>query len=146
MNQEKPDYLLIADNDITKFNAKLKEHIALGYYPFMGHAVCVDMYQQLQYSQQLHKPAPLAKNIEAEVHKAIFDKVSNLTKKQALLFARAGFQISHRYFTDKEYLEYKDEVLVTEEGYKVTDEFWGLKTGEQWNTDWFIYLAPRQED
>lgn len=58
---------------------------------------------------------------------------------EALKELDLGNKITHRFFTDEEYLVKIEGSILTEEGYIVTREFWELRTGEEWQIDWELY-------
>lgn len=66
-----------------------------------------------------------------------------MTKEEALAQTYHGHKITHTLFDSKEYL-YRDEDgrLRTEDGYKVTQEFWSLRDSDIWEGGWSIYNGP----
>ena len=65
-----------------------------------------------------------------------------MTRKEAIAFAISTRKpITHRYFSDDEFVYYDDKGnLRDESGYFLpNDEFWGMRTGDYWETDWREY-------
>lgn len=56
-----------------------------------------------------------------------------MTKHQAISEMMKGEKVKHELFHDGEYLFMKGDFgIYTEEGYKVTDEFWKLRFTPNW--------------
>jgi hypothetical protein len=67
------------------------------------------------------------------------EKTEWLTKDQAITAMFRGHKLAHRYFSDGEWVKQEGNVFVFEDGCKCTPgEFWSYRSGEGWNTDWFI--------
>lgn len=48
-----------------------------------------------------------------------------MTRQEAISQMRNGVKVTHRYFSDNEWVTMQDGLIVTEEGYKVPpNEFW----------------------
>lgn len=69
-----------------------------------------------------------------------------MTATEALLALYEGRKVTHRFFTDEEYICMKNHDIYTEEGYNmgtVYDEFWQSRGGpegdDSWATGWEIY-------
>jgi len=65
-----------------------------------------------------------------------------MTKKEAIVLCRSGQKITHGYFSDDEFVEYKDGQFVTEDGCRmgrIHDKFWTIRTGGFWEDNWCIY-------
>tara|TARA_R110000772_G_scaffold170547_1_gene282495 strand:+ start:79 stop:300 length:222 start_codon:yes stop_codon:yes gene_type:complete len=62
----------------------------------------------------------------------------NLTRTEAKEKALAGLKISHRYFSDNEFVQGKNGKLIDENGY-ILDwfEFWQIRSTPQFAVDWF---------
>lgn len=63
-----------------------------------------------------------------------------MTKTEAIQATKEGKKVTHRYFSNDEYL-YRDNsgILRTEEGYPVKPEFWSYRTDASWDSDWSVY-------
>jgi hypothetical protein len=70
-----------------------------------------------------------------------------MTATEALLAMYQGEKVTHRFFTDEEYIYMKGHDIYTEEGYNmgtVYDDFWQKRGGpmsenDGWAKDWSIY-------
>lgn len=62
----------------------------------------------------------------------------NMTKQEALKAMETGYKVSHRYFSDDEYILMKNGEMFTEDGYYFEDEF-KRRTEKIWQTGWRIY-------
>jgi len=69
-----------------------------------------------------------------------------MTATEALLALYEGRKVTHRFFTDEEYIYMKNHDIYTEEGYNmgtVFDDFWQRRGGpggdDSWAKDWSIY-------
>lgn len=63
-----------------------------------------------------------------------------MNKKEAWKLLESGEKITHNFFLDNEYLYMEEGKVYTEDGYKVTQEFWALRQDPAWETGWHIYL------
>jgi hypothetical protein len=63
-----------------------------------------------------------------------------MTIEEAKTAISEGRKVTHRYFTNDEYL-FKDENGLTraEDGCLVTREFWHLRCSPEWQTDWELF-------
>lgn len=66
-----------------------------------------------------------------------------LTKTQAKEAMKENL-VTHRFFDEGEYVyAFNDFAVFTEEGYSINaDTFWKDRSGEAWETDWFIVPEP----
>ena len=66
-----------------------------------------------------------------------------LTKAQAKEAMKENL-VAHRFFDEGEYVyAFNDFAVFTEEGYSIdADTFWKDRSGEAWETDWFIVPEP----
>lgn len=81
---------------------------------------------------------------EANSNNAMLGNVNlPLTKQEAIAKMLAGEKVSHRYFTDYEYIFMKpnDFNIYSEDGVNHGDTFWSDRIGNEWETDWQIYVA-----
>lgn len=65
-----------------------------------------------------------------------------MTKEEALRELFAGKKITHRYFSDDEWITFKseEEKLELEDGAKCSlHEFFMYRRGDEWETDWSIW-------
>ena len=69
-----------------------------------------------------------------------------MTATEALLALYEGKKVTHRFFTDDEWLRMENHDIYTEEGYNmgtVYDDFWQRRGGPMgdgsWSTGWSIY-------
>lgn len=71
-------------------------------------------------------------------------------KSEAIGHMQNGKKITHRLFSDEEYITMKDDQIVDENGYKFDpDEFWEERTGEHFQDGWELYneeLMPENND
>lgn len=64
-----------------------------------------------------------------------------MNKSEAFEHSRTtGDKITHRFFSDKEYITVVGNKVITEEGYSMwKDDFFSYRTSDSWNEDWMIY-------
>ena len=69
-----------------------------------------------------------------------------MTATEALLAMYEGKKLTHRFFTDDEYIYMKNHDIYTEDGYNmgtVFEDFWQSRGGplgdDSWSTDWLLY-------
>jgi hypothetical protein len=63
----------------------------------------------------------------------------NLTKKQAIDAMRQGRKVTHRLFTEAEWVTIQDGLITTEDGYQCSiTEFFNVRWSEYWYTGWRI--------
>jgi hypothetical protein len=62
-----------------------------------------------------------------------------MTKNEAIEAMREGKKVTHRYFTDGEYLYMENGMLFSEEGYHHRwFDFWNERKEHVWDIDWEI--------
>ncbi len=62
-----------------------------------------------------------------------------MTKEDALIAMQNGKKVTHRYFTDNEYMYMENDMIFSEDGvHHKWSEFWDLRSSEDWETDWEI--------
>lgn len=64
----------------------------------------------------------------------------SLTREEAKQALKEFYKVSHRFFADDEYIyAFNDWNVFTEEGFSIDAEtFWADRSGQQWETGWFI--------
>ena len=63
-----------------------------------------------------------------------------LTKEQAIALMKQGKKLTHRYFSDDEWITMRGNIIYMERGQECwASEFWRDRQGEQWETDWSLY-------
>jgi hypothetical protein len=62
-----------------------------------------------------------------------------MTKQQAVDAMREGHKVRHRYFTDDEWIAFKNGDFVDEQDYIMGPEFWDFRKSEAWETGWSVY-------
>jgi len=63
-----------------------------------------------------------------------------MTKNEAIDAMKKGEKVTHRHFSDNEFITMKDGVIVDENGYRLNaDEFWAYRTNNAFAEDWEIY-------
>lgn len=63
-----------------------------------------------------------------------------MTKNEAIEFSRKGNKITHRYFSNEEYLIITGLVIVDEDGNQLDwDLFWSDRKHPDWDKDWQLY-------
>lgn len=64
-----------------------------------------------------------------------------MTKKEAIKLMKKGVKMTHKYFSDDEWIYIgNDGRYVLEDGVECDyDEFWHCRQDEQWNNDWSIF-------
>jgi hypothetical protein len=60
-----------------------------------------------------------------------------MTAEEAQQAAKSGSRIRHKYFTDGEFIEFKDGRFVTEDGYTIYPKYW---LAEYFKDGWEIVL------
>ena len=70
-----------------------------------------------------------------------------MTKQGAIKAMKAGAKLKHPSFMQHEWITMEgNRTIITEEGYAISDkEFWGYRTGEYFETGWFIWGALSRE-
>ncbi len=68
-----------------------------------------------------------------------------MKKTEAMVLMKKGIKMSHRSFTDDEWVTYINNfMMLTEEGYfHEENEFWRWRTDEAWDEDWNIWEDSR---
>jgi hypothetical protein len=60
--------------------------------------------------------------------------------KAAFRAIQDGFALTHRYFTDNEFIKKSDIGYEFEDGTKCTeDEFWQYRSTAEWGDGWILY-------
>lgn len=63
-----------------------------------------------------------------------------MNREEAKLMMQEGHKVTHRYFSDDEYIKLNDQLLEDEMGYLHDyNEFMSSRTEECWDSDWRIY-------
>ena len=63
-----------------------------------------------------------------------------MTKEEAIYQMKSGVKVTHRYFSDNEWVTMENGYILTEEGYKFPpDEFWRWRNDIDWMTGWYLY-------
>ena len=64
-----------------------------------------------------------------------------MTKQEAIEAMKAGAKLTHPSFMQHEWITMEgNRTIITEEGYAISDkEFWAYRTGEYFETGWFIW-------
>lgn len=65
-----------------------------------------------------------------------------MTKEEAISQMKAGKKLTHRYFTDDEWVKTDETgmIYILEDGVECSPkEFWMWRTDEAWNSDWEIF-------
>lgn len=64
-----------------------------------------------------------------------------MTKKEAIDAMKAGEKLAHPSFIHNEWITMKGEnTILTEENHSISDkEFWAHRTGDYFETGWFIW-------
>lgn len=63
-----------------------------------------------------------------------------MTKAEMLVALKKGKKVTHKNFSEDEYMCIKDGMLVFEDGVTITlEEFWIGRNSYDWLTDWEIY-------
>ena len=54
-----------------------------------------------------------------------------------------GKKVTHRYFSDDEWMTIEDGVIVLEDGVRCRQaDFWSLRTSEAWNDGYELFMGP----
>lgn len=84
-----------------------------------------------------------------EVALVTFDQASEpkrtMTKEEAIQAMKEGKKVTHRYFSENEWILYDYDTLkiLTEEGYRHNPiEFWSFRQGPEWEQDWELWSEP----
>lgn len=64
-----------------------------------------------------------------------------MTRSEAITYAiSTGKPITHKYFSDNEYVKYVNYELIDENGYYLDHaEFWQIRQGGEWEDGWTEY-------
>lgn len=64
-----------------------------------------------------------------------------MTKQEAIEAMKNGAKVTHRYFSEDEYIKFSEDGRIeTEEGYLCAPSlFWIDRRGEAWQDGWSIY-------
>lgn len=63
-----------------------------------------------------------------------------MTKEEAKQALREGKKLTHRYFSDNEYIYAKGNIIFSEDGVNHGFDFWNLRPDEWWNDGWEIFV------
>ena len=64
-----------------------------------------------------------------------------MNKEEAIKAMQEGKKVTHRSFTDEEWMTMKDGKILTEEGYTHPfEEFWFWRKDPGWEKDYSLYL------
>lgn len=62
-----------------------------------------------------------------------------MNRNQAILALRDGHKLTHEYFTQEEYIYFKDGEIYSEDDVcHGWSEFWSLRTADCWDKGWTI--------
>ena len=62
-----------------------------------------------------------------------------MTKMEAYNAMQEGLPISHKDFREGEFLWMNDNFIIKDENGDDFETSWDVKTGDRWETDWYIY-------
>ncbi len=63
-----------------------------------------------------------------------------MTKAEAIQAMKSGEKVTHRFFSDSEFITMRGVMIIDENDYKLDPtEFWRYRKSEAFNTDWEIY-------
>jgi hypothetical protein len=63
-----------------------------------------------------------------------------MTKEEALRHMFNGKKVTHRWFSDYEWMTIEDGKIATEEGYKHNpQQFWSYRNDESWNDEYSLF-------
>lgn len=60
-----------------------------------------------------------------------------MNRNQALAAMKEGKRVSHRWFSNDEYLYMENSKMFSEEGYRF-EEGWEMRKGDSWEEDWDV--------
>ncbi len=63
-----------------------------------------------------------------------------MTFVQAKDYAKKGIKVTHKYFTDDEYITMKGEMVVFEDGVRINANEW-VKGRKELLDDWSLYIV-----
>lgn len=63
-----------------------------------------------------------------------------MTFIQAKDYAKKGIKITHKYFTNNEYITMKGEMVVFEDGFRINANEW-VKGRKELLDDWSLYIV-----
>lgn len=63
---------------------------------------------------------------------------NKMNREQAAEKLTQGLQLKHHYFFEDEFIELRNDKILTEDGHDFTEQFWNLK---QFEEGWEIYTA-----
>lgn len=70
-----------------------------------------------------------------------------MTKDEAIIAMRSGHRVTHRFFTDCEFIYMIDGYIYDEQDYKFkAHEFWSDRTDEVWDNDWELFRPQIRND
>lgn len=63
-----------------------------------------------------------------------------MTQEAAIEQMKRGEKITHRYFSNNEWMTMENGMILLEDGYKIhPDEFWGLRHQDGWKDGYEYY-------
>lgn len=62
-----------------------------------------------------------------------------MTKEEAIQAMKDGKKVTHRYFSEDEYVYMKDERIHCELNYDINNEFWLIRSQDWWNDGWELF-------
>lgn len=69
------------------------------------------------------------------------------TKLEAIQALERGYAVSHKNFTNDEFIKKESGELINQDGTNlIEDEFWIIRSGGHWETNWEIYNTTKLED
>ena len=69
-----------------------------------------------------------------------------MTQQEARQEIRRGNKVTHRFFSEDEYLTLNERGQeVTEEGYVLDAHFWMMRLAPKWQTDWSLFSEVKKE-
>ena len=61
-----------------------------------------------------------------------------MTKEDAIIAMHKGEKVTHRFFSEGEYIYMKDGKIHDEKDYNIDSEFWQHRNKPEWEIDWSI--------
>jgi len=71
-----------------------------------------------------------------------------MTKQEAIEQMKLGHKLTHRHFTDEEWVKSNQTgtIFILEDGVECSpQEFWKWRTDESWNADWDLFISQLKE-
>lgn len=70
-----------------------------------------------------------------------------MTKQEAIAAMKEGYKVTHRYFSDDEWVTMEGSKFLFEDGCKVPyDLFWQDRISPAWDIDWEIKAIHNEQD